>query len=669
MRKQQHTSARWRAPAVGAVSALALAGVLPAAAAAPTAAPAPVAGAGFEQGLAGWTVTGDAGAARAEPGGRSGNRLTHWSGGDYAVTTAQRVTGLAEGWWTVSGWVKSGGALDATTLGLTGCGIDDATTTAITEQDDRWVRLAVSAYVVGGGCTISFATDGPGGAWASLDDVELAPGRVVHAVRGGDLSGVAKNEAFGATYADADGTPGDPVEILADAGMNVGRLKVWVDPADGYNDTDDVVATAKRIEAAGMDLLVDFHYSDRWTDPGAQGTPAAWVGLTPEQQAVAVHDHTREVLDALAAEGITADMVQVGNEINPGMMWPNGQTWDVDPTDDVPGAQWDNLAMFLKAGASAVKEVDPDTQVVLHLTNINNGIGGLTWWYDEVTERGVPFDLVGLSYYGYWHSSLAALQEAVTTLSARYDKDVVVVETSYPWTLADHPTLAWENVIDLPSELVPGYPATPEGQAAHFRAVQDTVVSAPGGRGLGAVYWDPAWTAVEGDGWDPGDASSGNAWENQAVFDFEGRLLPTAAAELAADPEVPTAAEADLRAVVTGPASAKAGSTASYTLTVTNTGPGIARQVGAALGTTGLTGSKASPGGGTGTVVVGGRSVKGFNWTVPALAPGQSATFTVTGRVTATAGSSVDAIGGTRASNPDPAQGDNTSTTATRVTG
>jgi len=536
----------WRALALGACGALLLAGLPVAAAATVDATPV---NPGFESGLDGWTVTGTASAATVETGGHSGSsRLAHWSATDYEVSTRQTVTGLIDGWWTVSAWVKSGGALDATTLGLTGCRQDDATTTPLTEQDDAWVRLAVSAYVVGGACTIDVTTSGPGGAWASVDDVALTAGRVMREYRGGDLSGLAKNEDFGATYAEPDGTAGDAVEILADAGMNLGRLKVWVDPADGYNDRDHVVATAKRIKAAGMGLLVDFHYSHRWTDPGAQGVPAAWQGLRPPELADAVYTHTHDVLDALRAAGITADMVQIGNEINPGMLWPWGQTWDVDTSDGVAGAQWDNLALFLDAGARAVKETYPSTKVILHLTNINNGIDGLTWWFDEVSKRSVPFDLIGLSYYGYWHGSLANLQQAVSTLSSRYDKDVLVVETAYPFTLDDDAP-PWENVINLPSELVPGYPATPAGQAAQLRAVQDAVASAPGGRGIGTVYWEPAWTSVAGNGWDPADPASGNAWENQALFDFQERLLP-AADELRPDvtePDVRTASSVDLR--------------------------------------------------------------------------------------------------------------------------
>ncbi|WP_328325776.1 arabinogalactan endo-1,4-beta-galactosidase [Kribbella sp. NBC_00382] len=493
--------------------------------------------AGFEHGLSGWTVSGTSAAAKIESGGRTGERLTHWSATPYRVTTRQTIVVPTAGWWTASIWLKSGGALNATSLTLTGCGRTASVAAPLTEQDDSWVRSAVSLYSEGRRrCTVGVTTAGPAGAWASFDDLALTRGRVVRTIRGGDLSGLAKNEAFGAKYSSAGGREGDAVKLLARAGMNLGRLKVWVDPVDGYNDKAHVVASAKRIKAAGMQLLIDFHYSDRWTDPGAQGIPAAWRGMTSAQLADAVYRHTHEVLGALKAAGITADYVQVGNEINPGMLWPWGQTWDVDPADGVDGAQWDNLAAFLAAGARAVKDVHSQTKVLLHLTNINNGIDGLTWWFDNVVARGVRFDLIGLSYYGYWHGSLADLQQAVTTLSARYDRDVMVVETAYPFTLADD-TPAYENVIKSSDQLVPGYPATPAGQSAEFRAVQDAVAAAEGGRGIGTVYWEPAWTSVAGAGWDPADPTSGNAWENQALFGFNGRLLP-AARNFAPDPGI-----------------------------------------------------------------------------------------------------------------------------------
>jgi len=496
--------------------------------------------AGFEDGLAGWKVTGDRGAATVPGPGHGAadtGRLTHRAQHRYDVTTSQRTGRLTAGWWTLSAWVRSGGGIDTTTLRLAGCGRGSGgvRTVPVTEQDDQWVRLAVSAQVRGHGCTVQVRTAGRAGSWADVDDVEVTPGRVTRSVRGVDLSALAKNEDHGATYANPAGQRQDPVRLLARSGANVGRLKVWVNPVDGYNDTRHVVASAARIKAAGMRLLVDFHYSDRWTDPGAQAPPVAWQNYDAKQMAAAVGAHTRSVLMALRRAHLNADFVQVGNEINPGLLHPLGQTYDVNPTDGVDGPQWDNVAAFLTAGATAAKSVDRHTKVLLHLTNINNGVGGLTWWFDAVTARHVPFDLIGLSYYGYWHGSLADLQNATTTLSSRYDKDVVVLETAYPWTLADDPATPYENLIAQPSDLVPGYPATPAGQAANFRAVQDAVVSAPGGRGLGAVYWEPAWTSVAGAGWDPANPASGNAFENQAMFDHAGRLLP-AAAELAPDP-------------------------------------------------------------------------------------------------------------------------------------
>jgi arabinogalactan endo-1,4-beta-galactosidase len=501
-------------------------------------APAPLQNASFDAGLTAWTVSGDRDAAKVEGPGRGADdagHLTHWSDRAYDVTTSQRLTGLGRGWWTVSVWVRSGGGVDVSTVSLRGCGRDGVRTVPTTTQDDQWVRLSASAEADGRrACTVALRTSGAAGSWLNADDVEVAPGRVARTVRGVDLSGLAKNEDHGAVYRDADGRRRDPVRLLAASGANLGRLKVWVDPADGYNDTAHVVATARRIKAAGMRLLVDFHYSDRWTDPGAQQPPRAWQGHDAARLAADVSAHTTSVLRALRRAGIRVDLVQVGNEINPGLLLPFGQTYDVAAGDGVEGAQWDTTAALLTAGARAVKAVDPRTHVLLHLTNINNGVDALTWWFDNVVQRDVPFDLIGLSYYSYWHGSLADLQHAVSTLSARYDRDVMVLETSYPWTLQDDPATPFENVIDRQSELAAGYPASPAGQAANFRAVQDAVVSAPGGRGLGAIYWEPAWTSVTGAGWDPEDPQSGNAWENQALFDHDGRLLP-AARELAPD--------------------------------------------------------------------------------------------------------------------------------------
>jgi arabinogalactan endo-1,4-beta-galactosidase len=146
------------------------------------------------------------------------------------------------------------------------------------------------------------------------------------------------------------------------------------------------------------------------------------------------------------------------------------------------------------------------------------------WWFGNVTSRGVPFDVIGASYYGYWHGSLADLQHNLNDVSARYGKDVLVAETAYAFTLADDD--GWPNVIRDPGQLVAGYPASPAGQAANLRDVMSIVRAVPNGRGLGVFYWDATWTAVAGNGWSPRDPASGNEWENQALFDFDDRPLP-----------------------------------------------------------------------------------------------------------------------------------------------
>ncbi|MDP4507759.1 glycoside hydrolase family 53 protein [Nonomuraea turcica] len=330
-------------------------------------------------------------------------------------------------------------------------------------------------------------------------------------IRGADISSLAKSEAYGGVYRDARGRRGDAIRILSQAGLNYIRLKVWVNPADGYNTKTQVLSIAKRAKANGMKLLVDFHYSDTWADPGKQFKPAAWEALPFDQLKQALYDHTYDVLDALRRQGTAADMVQVGNEINGGLLWPDGSN-----------STWANTAALLNAGYDAVKAVSASTKVVLHLAN--GGDNGLyRWWFDNANANGIRYDVIGLSYYAYWHGTLEAFQANINDVATRYGKPVVVVETAYPFTTADDD--GWENII-LSPEPYPGYQATPQGQAAMLAKVADIVRQVPGGLGLGLFTWEATWTGVKGNGWDPADPSSGNGWENQALFDYSDRALP-----------------------------------------------------------------------------------------------------------------------------------------------
>lgn len=329
--------------------------------------------------------------------------------------------------------------------------------------------------------------------------------------RGADISSLAKSEAYGGTYMWSDGYVEDAIWILQKSGVNWIRLKVWVDPADGYNDKSKVVAVAKRARDAGLNVLVDFHYSDSWADPGQQTKPAAWSSYSFSQLKTAVYNHTADVLGAMVSAGATPQMVQVGNELNGGMLWPDGK-YD----------QLDQLAELLVSGANAVKATVSSAQVMLHLAEGGNN-SVFVWFFDEMQSRGVTWDAIGASYYPYWHGSLSGLQSNLDDVASRYSKPVYVVETAYPFTASDSDGYA--NVVSS-STPVSGYPASTTGQSNMLTAIANVVKAVPDGRGAGVFWWEATWTAVDGNGWDPTDPSSGNAWENQALFDFGGKALP-----------------------------------------------------------------------------------------------------------------------------------------------
>lgn len=328
---------------------------------------------------------------------------------------------------------------------------------------------------------------------------------------GADISSLKKSEACGGVYAYEDGTEADALEILRAHGMNCARLRVWVHSPDGYHGPTQLLEMARRLQQHHLYLLVDFHYADSWADPGKQPKPAAWAKLDFERLKNAVYAHTHEICASLTQQGTPPALVQIGNEITNGLLWPEGKN---DPT-------FDNLAALLKAGYRAVKNCSPSTRVMLHVDNGGNN-ALCRWWLDAILAQGVPFDLIGVSYYPYWHGSLADLQNNLNDLAARYDKDLLIAETAYAFTAEDNDN--YENIIT--HQACPGYPFSPEGQASFLADVMAVARAVPNGRGIGVLWWDATWTAVPGNGWDPADPASGNNWENQALFDFRHRALP-----------------------------------------------------------------------------------------------------------------------------------------------
>jgi arabinogalactan endo-1,4-beta-galactosidase len=460
----------------------------------------------------GWSHTGDEEAILIEDRGHSGDfRLSHTGEEPYQVETWQTTSGLANGWYTLRAWVRSGGGQNAAYVALK-CGEDEQRVyVPPTTPGYRWIQLVVSNQVTDGQCTINLSSDANAGNWASFDDIELVPGQIALSIMGADISSLKKSEDMGGVYRYADGTQADALQILKDHGMNYARLRVWLDPIDGYHGKDELLEMAVRLKGQGIKLLVDFHYSDNWADPGKQNKPAAWKDMDFEQLKKAIYEHTFDICSSLVAQDTPPDMIQVGNEINAGMLWPDGDY-----------NHFDNLAALLTEGYQAVKDCSPSTLVMLHIAE--GGDNDLArWWFDNITRREVPYDLIGISYYPFWHGNLAQLQFNLNDISARYDKDVIVVETAYAFTDQEDDFLA--NIVS--SEMaIPGYPLTPEGQLAMLRDIMAIVRAVPNGRGLGIFYWDATWTAVSGNGWDSTDPESGNAWENQALFDYDDRALP-----------------------------------------------------------------------------------------------------------------------------------------------
>lgn len=330
-------------------------------------------------------------------------------------------------------------------------------------------------------------------------------------VLGHDLSTLQQEEAVGNIFTDTDGHIRRVEDIVARHGATYVRERLWVHPPMPYNDLAHLLTMARRIKKAGLKLLLDFHYSDFWADPGKQYTPQSWQGQDLSTLASTVYNYTRDVLQQLARQGTPADMVQTGNEVTDGMLWPLGQIY-------VDGNQnWPEFTTLLKAAIAGVRDSWGRSEVMVHIDRGGDN-GGARYFYDNILAQGVDFDVIGLSYYPFWHGPLSALQANLNDLTPRYNKDLVVVETAYPWTFANGDDLA--NSVTNQTPLGTEYPATPEGQLGFMQNILSILSQVPEHRGRGVVYWEPAW--IPGVGWEPG---AGNAWDNMTLFDFQGRAL------------------------------------------------------------------------------------------------------------------------------------------------
>lgn len=371
------------------------------------------------------------------------------------------------------------------------------------------------------------------------NDVVITPFKNMPAdfIKGADISTLAEVERQGGKFYNEQGVQQDAIAILKHNGVNYVRLRLWVDPKDthgasyggGSNDLETTLALAKRVKAQGMKLLLDFHYSDFWTDPGKQFKPKAWQKMNYDQLKVAVHDYTRDTIATFKKEGVLPDMVQIGNEINGGMLWPEGKSWGQG------GGEFDRLAGLLNAAISGLREnlsSPSDVKIMLHLAEGTKN-DTFHWWFDEITKRNVPFDIIGLSMYTYWNGPISALKANMDDISKRYNKDVIVVEAAYGYSFENCDNA--ENSFNEKEAKDGGYPGTVQGQANFIRDLIQAVIDVPDGRGKGIFYWEPTWIIAPGNTWATPVGmeyiedrwKTGNARENQALFDCKGKVLPS----------------------------------------------------------------------------------------------------------------------------------------------
>ena len=332
---------------------------------------------------------------------------------------------------------------------------------------------------------------------------------------GADVSALARIEQAGGVFKDGGRTE-DAIAILRSRGFNVFRLRLFVDPNDSdvqVNDLPYTIALAKRVKAAGAKLILDIHYSDTWADPGHQTTPASWSGLGFAALVREVETYTDSVVAQLEQAGALPDIVQVGNEIDSGMLWPLGELY-VTGADTL--TEWTQFTQLLKAGIKGVKDALATGDSVRILLSYSQGgdLASTQWFFDHLAAYGVPYDVIGLSYYPLFHGPIAALEGNLQSTALRYGKDVLLAETSYPWRAG-----GWETMATTPAAMT--WPVTPLGQAAYARQLVDAVAATAGGHGAGVLWWYPEAIQV------PGLFVWGGG--SLALFDSTGDVLPAAA--------------------------------------------------------------------------------------------------------------------------------------------
>lgn len=316
-------------------------------------------------------------------------------------------------------------------------------------------------------------------------------------IKAADMSLLPLIEAEGTLYYNANNSAEDALQTLKKAGCNTIRIRLWHTPTENQSGFNEVKTFAQRARNQGMKVWLSVHYSDTWADPGNQVKPTAWNGLTFSQLKIQVENYTASIVNE-----IQPDIFQIGNEINTGFLFPEGNL----TTNEV------QFLSLLNSASTTIRATNPSTKIMLHFA----GIEGANWFFSKTTA--VDYDYIGLSYYPIWHGTdLNLLQQTLTSLGQTYNKKVLIAETAYPFTFNWND---WtNNIIGSSNQIHPNYPATQDGQKAFLQEIKNTVKNVP--NGLGFCYWGAEWVAFRGT-----ESTNGSSWENQALWDFNKKIVP-----------------------------------------------------------------------------------------------------------------------------------------------
>lgn len=328
------------------------------------------------------------------------------------------------------------------------------------------------------------------------DDDPIVP--VDTYIRAADMSFLPLIESEGTVYFNTNNQQENALTTLKNAGCNTIRIRLWKDPIDAQSGFTQVKAFAQRVKQAGMKVWLTVHYSDTWADPGHQTTPETWNGLSFANLKNEMVAYTETIMTE-----IQPDIIQIGNEINSGLLWPSGHLINNES----------QCLELLNAASTAIRAKSTTTKIMLHYAGIG---AGATWFFNKMSP--VNYDYIGLSYYPVWHGkNLSEVQSTIQSLGQTHNKKVIIAETAYPFTLG------WEdwtnNIVGLENQLIPAYPATPEGQKNFLQAIKNLVQQSE--YGLGFAYWGSEWIAFRGN-----ESTNGSSWENQALWDFNNKALP-----------------------------------------------------------------------------------------------------------------------------------------------